>query len=285
MKIGIVGPKKMAITWEQQLRYIAEVKEVIIARDFKTLKQIDACLVLGEATPTTDSSKQLFEALKRGYHTLWVAPLPTNPEEIRKWYHASEESGVIVMFSMWAHYSPATQWMFNQIFPPRKIHIHREWPGPQHTPDPHTLYRIFLEEISLCLEWTRSRPVRIDGDHLFYPETNTVPPVLQQLLLQFGNGTSASIFLNPYGLENRHSRFVMSDKMAAVCQINEHIVKKWLLSDDTLQTPEVIRFDYKDPARHLLYHFIRAVRTGEQPAFGLFELNQLATLIQQFPET
>ncbi len=284
MKIGIIGPEPMAMTWEQHLRFITGVNEVVMARDISLLDDVAACLILNDASSGETDTGQLLAALKRGFHILWVAPLPADPDEIRRWHEAAEESSVIVMFSMWAHYSPATQWLFNHIAPPGKIHIHREWAGPRHTPDVTTLYRIFLEEVSLCLEWSRSRLIRFEGDvHIPSGKATENPPV-QQLYLRFSNGTTSSIFLNPFGLENRHSRFLAGSKMAAVCQINEHLIKKWMLDGAEQDTPELMHFDFKDPARHLLSHFIRSVRTGCKPIFGIGELHQLAAIIRHFRE-
>ncbi len=284
MKVGIIGPEPMALTWEQHLRFITGVHEVIMARRIDLLDDVTACIILNDASSPDTDTHQFLTALKRGFHILWVAPLPTDHREIRTWVEASEESPAIVMFSMWSHYSPATQWLFNHVTPPGKIHVHREWAGPQHTPDPRSLYRILLEEVSLCLEWSRSRLVRLEGDVHIPSGQDTGRPVMQHLHLRFGNGTTSTLFLNPYGLENRHSRFLAGKKMAAVCQINEHIVKKWIYDGSKQDTPEVMRFDYREPARHVLSHFIRSVRTGCKPVFGISELHQLANIIEHFHE-
>ncbi len=281
MKVGIIGPEPMAMTWEQHLRFMAGVHEVIMARSIELLDDVSVCLILNDASSEETDTNQLLAALKRGFQILWVAPLPTDPGEIRSWYEASEESSTIIMFSMWSHYSPATQWLFNHITPPGKIHIHREWSGPDHTPNTNTVYRIFLEEVSLCLEWSRSRPIRFEGD-IRIPGHATDSPSMQQLHIRFSNGTASSLFLNPYGLENRHSRFIIGNKMAAVCQINEHLIKKWMLDGAEQDTPHIMRFEYKEPARHLLSHFIRSVRTGCKPIFGISELYQLAGIIEHF---
>lgn len=282
MKVGIVGPGPMAQTWEQHLRFVTGVHEVVMARDIDLLDDTDACLILNDASASATNSSQLLTALKRGFHVLWVAPLPADPDEIRHWHEASEESSVTVMFSMWAHYSPATQWIFNHISPPGKIHVHREWSGPGHTPDVSSLYRIFLEEVSLCLEWSRSHIVHFEGDVAIPSADAMNPPSMQQLHLRFANGSTSSIFLNPYGLENRHSRFITGRKMAAVCQIDAHLIKKWMLDGTGQDTPQIMRFDYSDPARHLISLFIRSVRTGCKPIFGIDELHQLADLIDHF---
>jgi predicted dehydrogenase len=283
MKVGIIGPEHMAATWEKYLRYISDIEEVIIAPRLDLINDIDTCLVLNEATSPGSGTRPLMDALKRGYHILWVAPLPTDPSEINKCFELAEESGVIVMFSMWSHYSPATQWLFNHIATPDKIHIHREWPGPQHTPDRFTLYRIFLEELSICTAWTRSRTVRFEGDSGLPSSRIGESRDMHQLLLDFSNGSRASIVLIPYGLENRHSRFVRDSRLAAVCQINDHIIRKWFLQGETSHVPEIMRFDFREPARRLLSHFFRSVKSREQPIFGIRELNQLAGLMQQFP--
>jgi predicted dehydrogenase len=282
MKVGIIGPEPMANTWERHLRFATGVHEVVMAREIGLLGDVDTCLILNDAASGDMGSEQLLTALKRGLHILWVAPLPTDPGEIRRWHTAADEASVTVMFSMWSHYSPATQWLFNHITPPGKIHIHREWAGPQHTPDVKSLYRIILEEVSLCLEWSRSRLVHFEGDIHIPSVQDSEPPAMQQLHLRFSNGTTSSLFANPYGLENRHSRFLTGKKMAAVCQINQHLIKKWMLDGTAQDTPEIMRFDFREPARHLLSHFIRSVRTGCKPLFGISELFQLAELIDHF---
>lgn len=252
-----------------------------MAPEIAMLDNVTACLILNDGVHSHFSSSQLTEALKRGWHILWAAPLPADPEIIRNWHKMARETGVIVMFSMWSHYAPSTQWLFNHINPPGKIHIHREWPGPQNTPDVWSLYRIFLEEISLCLEWSRSQPVRFEGN-LFLPTSRSDNlSQMQQMHIRFGNGTTSSLFLNPYGLENRHSRFITGNKMAAVCQINGQLIKKWIIQGDRQQSPQILHFDYTEPARHLLSHFFRSVLTGVKPIFGIHELNHLADIIER----
>ncbi len=282
MKVGITGPEPMALTWEQHLRFIAGVHEVVMARNIDVLDDVTACIILNDASSPETNTHSFLSALKRGVHILWVAPLPTDHREIRKWFEASEESTAIIMFSMWSHYSPATQWLFNHITPPGKIHIHREWSGPEHTPDSRTLYRILLEEVSLSLEWSRSQLLRFEGDVHIPTDQDVGLPVMQHLHIRFGNGSTSSLFLNPYGLENRHSRFLIGKKMAAVCQINQHIIKKWIRDGAKQDTPEIMRFDYREPARHLLSHFIRSIKTGCKPVFGISELYQLANIIEHF---
>ncbi|MDG5767350.1 hypothetical protein QA596_07735 [Balneolales bacterium ANBcel1] len=284
MKIGIIGPEHMALTWEAHLRSISEVHQAIIAPKISLLNDVDACLILSDERSASTGPGDLVEAVKRGYHTLSIGPLPTDPELVESWNEASEESGAILMFSMWAHYSPAWQWLFNHIPIPRKIHVHREWAGPKHTPDVFTLYRILLEELSLCLKWVGGNPVSIEGDLNIAPHHRDEPHNIRQLHVKFGNGTTASIILTPFGLENRHSRFAIGDKMAAVCQINEHLVKKWFLHGEHAHTPELMRFNSMEPAGMLLSHFMRAIRSGTRPAFGIAELHQLTSLIHRYPK-
>ena len=284
MKFGIIGPGSMAMTWEHHLRNTMGVQEVVIAPRVDMLQHVDAVIIPGNSEDSEKHIHLLKDALRRGYHVLWVAPPPTDPESIRSCLSIATESGAIVMFAMWSYYSPATQWLFNHIPSPTKIHIHREWSGPQHTPDTLTLNRIFLEEISLCLEWCGSEPVHIEGD---LPPTNRPDgnrPEMRQLHLRFGNDASATLFMNPYGLENRHSRFIKGKKMAAVCQINNHIIKKWFLDGEQQKTPQVMRFGYREPAQHLLSHFTRSIRSAEKPAFGITELDHLMSQLHRFPK-
>ncbi len=275
MKVGIIGPQSMAMTWEQHLRFITDVHEAVITTSLSPKEKFDACLILAEAAHDKTTLAEITDALKHGCHILWVAPLPTDHQTILSWHEAADEAGSVVMFSMWSHYAPTTRWLFNHIAIPRKIHIHREWPGPNFAPNKTTLQRNLLEEISLCLEWTKSRLVQLDG---VLPDTAS----MLQYRLQFANDATATILLNAFGLENRHSRFVTGDKMAAVCQINEQVIKKWLLQGGPSYTPEVMRFDYREPARHLLGHFLRSVRTGQPPVFGISELYHLSETLVNF---
>ena len=258
---------------------MAEIQQVTITQNLSLLNKVDACVLLGKNRIPGDQSGEVMEAIKRGYHILFVGPQPTDFREIKLWRKASEESGITLMFSMWAHYAPTTQWLFNHIAIPRKIHVHREWAGPKYTPDTITLHRIFLEEISICLKWLDKQPVSLDGHFDFTSIQNDKPLDMWQLTLRFANGTFASIVLNPFGLENRHSRFITGDKMAAVCQINNHLIKKWLLNNQPTQIPDVLRFDQFEPAQHLLSHFMRAIKTNEKPAFGIAELYQLSSFL------
>ncbi|MBP3193603.1 hypothetical protein [Natronogracilivirga saccharolytica] len=282
MKFGIIGPGSMAATWEQHLRRTAGVHEVVITPRISMLQHVDAVIIPGSGDEPGRQTGLLQDALKSGYHVLWVAPPPLNAADVRSCLDIAEESGMVVMFAMWSYYSTATQWLFSHIASPKKIHIHREWSGPKHTPDVQTLNRILLEEISICLEWCKSEPVQLEGDLPFGNLADDQEQQMHLLHMKFGNGSSASIFMNPFGLENRHSRFAIGQKLAAVCQINDHIVKKWLLGDEQQKTPHIMRFDYSEPAQHLLSRFIRCVQNGEKPAFGITELDHLISRMDRF---
>ena len=285
MKIGILGPEHMAMTWEKHLRSVSDVHEVVIAPKLRLLRNLDACLILSNTTLHSESTEYVLEALKHGYHILWIAPPPLKTVDVNRWYEASEEAGVTVMFAMWPHYSPATRWLCNHITNPEKIIIHREWPGPKFTPDPHALHRIILEELSLCLEWAQKRVVKLEGDLDLSQSHNNPASATKQLHIQFAGKTSASIHLIPYGLENRHSRFVTGEHMAAVCQINDQMIKKWLFHGKESHTPELMHFDYREPARLLISHFIRSIRTEGKPLYGIVELQKLVSFLDRFSDT
>ncbi|MDI6401186.1 hypothetical protein QLX67_04210 [Balneolaceae bacterium ANBcel3] len=285
MKFGLIGPGHMAATWEQHLRRITGVHEVIIATDIDALDVVDGCILLDEPDASRPVNPVLPDALKKGYHILRIGPVPTQEEIVKHLEKTALEAGCILMFSMWAHYAPSTRFLFNHVRPPKKIHIHREWPGPAFTPDPMTLYRIILEEISLCLEWSHSRPVAINGLHSLDYYLNAPEYAMHHIQVLFENDASATLFINPFGLEDRQSRFVTGEKMAAVYHINHQVVKKWLFGPQKQShIPEVLHFENKEPAQNLLSHFIRSVRTGSKPLFGIEELCRLISAVQRFSQ-
>lgn len=288
MHIGIAGSGPMAATWHKYLESGSEAGEISLLTRLDQPGSIDACIVLAnqfhdqkthEGQPA--SADPILKALKKGVHLLWVGALPSDYQQIKTWHASAAESGSIFMFALWGHYAPTTQWLSSHVSSPRKIHIHREWPGPKHTPDNNTLHRLFLEELSLCIGWMRSRPVSWQGDSplLYANNPHCVPAA--QWFFTFANGGRLTISWQPYGMENRHSRFLYGDKLAATCQINEHIIKKWLTHNQVSHTPELMHFDHQQPAQHVLSHFFRAVRTGKAPLFGVDELVELTSIMDE----
>ena len=288
MHIGIAGYGPMAATWQKYLESGSETGTISQLARLDRPGNIDACIVLANqvydqftSAGQTASGDPILKALKKGVHLLWVGALPSDYQQIITWHASAAESGSVFMFALWGHYAPTTQWLSTHVSSPHKIHIHREWPGPKHTPDNDTLHRLFLEELSLSIGWMRSRPIRCQGDSpLLYSNNPDYVPAAQWFFT-FANGGRLTISCQPYGMENRHSRFLYGKKLSATCQINDHIIKKWLADDQVSHTPEIMHFDHPLPAQHILSHFFRAVRTGKKPLFGVDELLDLTSIISE----
>lgn len=288
MHIGIAGSGPMAATWHKYLESGSDAGEISELTRLDEPGTIDVCIVLANQVYNNDTPKghtasgdPVLKALKKGIHLLWVGALPSDYPQIKTWQASAAESGAVFMFALWGHYAPTTQWLSSHVSSPLKIHIHREWPGPKHTPDSDTLHRLFLEELSLCIGWMRSRPISLHGDSpsLYAHNPGRIPAA--QWFFTFANGGKLSMSWQPYGMENRHSRFLYGNKLAATCQINEHIIKKWLMDDQVSHTPELMHFDHQQPAQHVLSHFFRAVRTGKAPLFGVDELLELISIANE----
>lgn len=219
MKVGIVGPADRAAAWEKHMRPHKSVSEVIIANKLKGIGDVDACLLLDE---TEDRLQTLLEAVKIGYHTFLIAPLPTDTAAVEKVYHAAQESNVLLQFSHWPTLAPASKWMAKKVAKPSFIQVIREVSHPEFLESDHDFGYYWMDELAYCLRWMNSAVHHID--------LKTVDLFSHQLyalhmFLRFDSGATANIYINTASAKTNHHRLAANNNFILDCNVLEQTVR------------------------------------------------------------
>ncbi|HKK43991.1 MAG TPA: hypothetical protein VJ964_00615 [Balneolaceae bacterium] len=219
MKVGIVGPADRAVAWEKHLRPHKSVSEVAIAASLKGMGDIDACLLLDKSE---DRLKHLLEAVKIGYHTFLIAPLPTNSIMVEKVYHAAQESNVLLQFTHWPTLAPASKWMAKKISKPSFIQVIRELSHSEYIESGYDFDYYWIDELAFCLRWINGAVHHIDlktvefaNDHIY----------AIHMFLRFDSGATANIYINTASDENNHHRLAANNNFLLDCNVLEQTVR------------------------------------------------------------
>lgn len=219
MKIGIVGPADRAVAWEKHLRPHRTVSEVVIASKLSGMGEVDACLLLDEHP---EPLELLLSAVKLGYHSFLISPLPSDTQKVEKIYHAAEESNVLLQFSHWPTLASASKWMAKKISKPSFIQISREIGHPEYLESGHNFDYFWIDELAFCLRW-------INGS-VHHMDLNTIGLVSDKIyalhmLLRFESGATANISVNVAAPESRHHRLAANNNFLLDCNVLDQSVR------------------------------------------------------------
>lgn len=203
-----------AKAWERRLRSSASVTGVVISRNTDSLGDVDACIMLEDVEEK--GYRKALKIIRAGMHLFWVGPLPTDAPRIEELYHASEEANIILQFSHWATFSPATQWMINELRKPKVIHIMKELPRAAYLNLNRPFEYTWIEDLGLCLKWMNSNVHRIDANLI---RLTPYEPIAIQIYLRFENGASSVIFVNTMSASSRHERFAADNNITIQCNV------------------------------------------------------------------
>ena len=123
MRIGIIGTRKRALTWEKHLRTLATVREVIIMPELTDTSSLDACILIDD---TENRYRYLEKLIRDGIHTYLISKIPEQIEKLEKLYYLQQEAGVRVQYTHWPSLAPSTLWLKQQINKPVSIQILRD---------------------------------------------------------------------------------------------------------------------------------------------------------------
>jgi len=265
MKIGIVGSADRAVAWEKHLRPHQSVSEVTITARLAEVGEVDACLLLDD---TPDLTK-LLNAVKSGYHTFYVAPLPTQTSKVRKVYHAAQEANVLLQFSHWPTLAPASKWMAKKVETPSFMQIRREISHSKHKQSAHPLEYYWMDELAFCLRWINGSVHHIDLNTIKLSKEHIYG---LHILLRFENGSTANIYLNIASDNSQHHRlaadhlFMMDcDVLAQHVRIGEEKNGEHLFFDKNY-------FDASKAAELAVQDFIKAVQLNRPTIYNGYHL-------------
>lgn len=269
MKIGIVGPADRAVAWEKHLRSHRLVSEVAIAARLSGVGDVDAYFLLNEKP---DRLKQLLNAVKTGYHSFLVAPLPTDTHLVEKVYHSAEESNVLLQFSHWPTLAPASKWMAKKISKPSFIEVNREISHPQYLESGHDFEYYWIDELAFCLRWINSAVHHID---LKTVELTSGKIYALHMLLRFESGATANIHVNVAAAESRHHRLAANNNYLVDCDVNNQTARLGEENEDGHLYFKRQSFDATKAAELAALEFIKSIQMNRPTIYNGYHLLKL----------
>lgn len=275
MKIGIVGPADRAIAWEKHLRSHQSVNEVAIAAKLSEIGEIDACFLLDD---NAEKQGHLLEAIKAGYHTFLISPIPTDSPSVEKIYHSAEESNVLVQFSHWPTLAPASKWMSKQISKPSFIQISREINYTEYAESDHPFEYYWIDELAFCLRWINGSVHHID--------LKTVELLHQHLyalhmLLRFESGATANIFVNVAADASRHHRLAANNNFILDCNVLKQTVRLGEENEGGHLFFKKQSFEASKAAELAALEFIKSVQMNRETIYNAYHLWELTKTIDK----
>lgn len=280
MKIGIIGSPQRCTAWEQHMRGIQGIKEVILARELTELNGLDAVVVVPEENHT--GYDRIIHAIRQNLHVFVVAPLPREKSSAERIYHLAEEANVVLQFSHWPSISPASQWMIKQVPSPNFIQVNRELLNSRFRELDTTFEDLWVDELAFCLKWVNSNVKSVDaklatletGNNADHPENEQ--NVAIHIHLRFDNGATAGLYVSRTARDNRFKR-VGSDKYHVVeSDVLENAVRLGRLNNQGHLFFERNTFDPSQAAELSIHHFVKAIRLKQPSLFNSYDVFQTA---------
>lgn len=278
MKIGIVGPADRAVAWENHLRPHRTVSEVVIAAKLSDIGNVDACLLMDKQSENLD---HLLTAVKAGYHSFLIAPIPTHTKQVEKIYHAAEESNVLVQFSHWPTLAPASKWMAKKIERPSFLQISRELNYLEFIESDHPFEYYWIDELAFCLRWINGSVHHID---LKTVELSKQHLYALHMMLRFESGATANIFINVTATDSRHHRLAANNHFILDCDVLEQSVRLGEENGDGHLFFNSQSFDSSRAAELAALSFLKSIQLNRETiynAYHLWELNKTIDKIKK----
>lgn len=275
MKIGIVGPADRAIAWEKHLRPHRLVSEVAIAGKLSEIGDIEACFLLDSQL------ENLLTTVKAGYHTFFIAPLPTDTQQVEKVYHAAEESNVLVQFSHWPTLAPASKWMAKKVAKPSFIQIHRQINHSNYLESDHSFDYYWIDELAFCLRWINGTVHHLDLKTVELTQNNIYA---LHILLRFDSGSTANIYVNVTAETTEHHRLAANNHFLLDCDVLSQSVRLGEENENGHLYFNKQSFDATKSAELAALEFIKSIQFNRPTiynAYHLWELNKIMDRIKK----
>jgi len=270
MKIGIVGSADRAVAWEKHLRPHRSVSEVTITAKLSEVGDVDACLLLGE---DNKHLQKLLEAVKAGYHTFLIAPLPTDTTLIEKAYHTAEEANVLLQFSHWPTLAPASKWMAQKVSSPSFIQISRKVSYSEYRQSSHEFDYYWVDELAFCLRWINGSVHHMDLKTMQLSHDNTYG---LHILLRFDSGATANIYVDVSSATSNHHRLASNNLFLLDCNVLEQTVRIGEENDSGHLFFEKKTFDPSKAAELAVLDFIKSIQLKRPTIYNGYHLLELA---------
>lgn len=269
MKIGIVGPADRATAWEKHLRSHRSVSEVAIAGNLGSIGDVHACFLLNE---DEDRLQQLLRAVKEGYHTFLVAPLPTDTHMVEKVYHAAEEANVLLQFSHWPTLAPASKWMAKKIAKPSFIQVSREISHAEYLESSHDFDYYWMDELAFCLRWINGAVHHMDLKTVELSENRIYA---LHMLLRFDSSATANIHVNVAAAKSRHHRLAANNNYLLDCDVLNQSARLGEENADGHLYFKKQSFDAAKAAELSALEFIKSIQMKRPTIYNGYHLMEL----------
>jgi len=274
MRVGIIGDARRAIAWENHLRPLNIVNEVVIAPSLKDLGKVQACILLDDSA---DNLSLLIKCIRQSMHTFLVSNLPSDRDLLEKVYHNSEEAEVRVQFSHWPSLSPSTQWMIRQLPKPRFIQVIKEKSHLNFTDNLENFFHHWMDEVALVTKWMSLPAHRVEPESLTLQEVEAGI----QIHLRYESGASASIFYLASGLENRHRRIVTDQNILLDLDVAAQSVRLMKSNEKGGLIVEKQNFDATKAAELSAIQFFKSIQLKKETLFTPYDALKTAETIQK----
>lgn len=275
MKIGIVGPADRAVAWESHLQRLGSVSEVIISAKLRGLDNIDACLLLDDSDRRL---QHLLQAVKKGYHTFLIAPLPTHTPMVERVYHAAQEANINLQFSHWPTLAPASKWMDKKISKPEFLQIVRDIDYARFHEADHSFDHYWQDELAFCLRWINGSVHHID---LKTVEFDTGNRYLLHLFLRFDSGATSNIFINAAAAHSQHQRLAADNNYLLDCDVLKQVVREGEQSSTSGLYFKKQMFDAGKSAELSVLEFIKSIQLRRPTIYNGYHLLKLSQTIDK----
>ncbi|MDX1671412.1 MAG: hypothetical protein R3211_03665 [Balneolaceae bacterium] len=275
MKIGIVGPADRAVAWEQHLRPHHSVTEVVIAAHLKDIGSVDGCLIMDD----TDRQLEIvLEALQKGCHAFLISRLPTDTAKVEKAYHAAEESDIVLQFSHWPTFAPASQWMYSKIRKPNFIQVIREISHTHFMEMKYDLEYYWIDELAFCLKWIDGIVHHID---IKSADIGGDDPSSIQIFLRFDSGATSGIFVTTCAAENRHKRVAADHTFLVDCDVLQQHVRLGEANESGHLFFKKESFDPSTSAEIAVTQFLKAIQMNKPTLFSGYDALRVCKVVDK----
>lgn len=273
MKMGIIGPEQRTNVWEQRLRGIQSVNEVVTTDHITSMGPVDACIFLDESR---DKYEKLLNLIREGIHVFAIIPLNIDSETALKLFHSAEEARVRVQFAHWATFTSLTEWMTEQIPNPRSLYFSRIIPRSVYLGYQTGFDHLWLEDIALCLSWISSEVHRVET----VPIRHSGEELALHLHVRFDNGATGTVYVNTLGADSRHDRMASDYRMSIQANVLDNHVRMAHTTTDERLTVEQKNIEHREPATTALLRFIKSIQMRLDPPFSVYHLLRLSRTVE-----
>lgn len=271
MKIGVIGPAKRTVAWEQHLAGHPSVSEVIIAADLQKAGGVDACLLLNEHL------EEALAAIKQGVHTFVISKLPIDAAEIGKLHHASEEANVRLLFSHWPTLAPGSRWIAMKIPKPSFIQVVREVNYTALLESDITHRSLLIDELGYCLKYIGG----LVHQTSYNSSVLNDQPSVSHALLKFDSGATAAIFINSAADRNNHTRYVSGANLLIECEVESQRVRMGRKVDSGHLFFDRKEFDPSKAAEQAVVKFLKAIQLKKPTLYNGYDLLHLSKILEK----